>query len=134
MGREEHVRPQIHGDRAQHVPDRRERDNPRRLAQGQSGGPCRGGLESGPRPLFAASLTAGAAAILATADPAAKAALSRELAAAWRSGTLPLGGCRPPARPPRPARPPLPPPPAKPTRPPFRPVDRRHPLLPALGP
>jgi uncharacterized ferritin-like protein (DUF455 family) len=53
------------------------------------------------------SLTAGAAAILATADPTAKAAMSRDLAAAWRAGALPVGASRPPDHPARPARPPL---------------------------
>jgi uncharacterized ferritin-like protein (DUF455 family) len=55
-------------------------------------------------------LTAGAAAILATADPAAKAAASRVLAAAWADGVLAVGDALPPLRPARPHRPVLRPP------------------------
>ena len=43
LGREEHVRPQIHGHRARHLPHRREGHRARRLAQGEGAGPCRGG-------------------------------------------------------------------------------------------
>jgi uncharacterized ferritin-like protein (DUF455 family) len=49
-------------------------------------------------------------AILATADPAAKAAGSRALAAAWREGGMALGRAAPPPRPARPERPLLRPP------------------------
>ena len=54
-------------------------DGARRLAQGAGAGPCRRGAEGGGRALNRESLTAGAAAILGTADPAAKAAASRAL-------------------------------------------------------
>jgi uncharacterized ferritin-like protein (DUF455 family) len=53
------------------------------------------------------SLTAGAVAILAAADPATKAAMSHVVAEAWRAGALSLGESRPLERPARPARPPL---------------------------
>jgi len=49
-------------------------------------------------------------AILATADPGAKAAASRALAAAWRTGAMALGQAVPPPRPARPERPLLRPP------------------------
>jgi uncharacterized ferritin-like protein (DUF455 family) len=49
-------------------------------------------------------------AILATADPATKAAASRALAAAWREGAMALGDAAAPPRPARPARPLLRPP------------------------
>ena len=49
-------------------------------------------------------------AILATADPAAKAAASRALAAAWSEGGMALGEAKPPPRPARPERPSLRPP------------------------
>jgi uncharacterized ferritin-like protein (DUF455 family) len=49
-------------------------------------------------------------AILATADPAAKTAASRALAAAWREGGMTLGQAVPPLRPARPERPLLRPP------------------------
>jgi len=63
-----------------------------------------------------ASLAAGAAAILGTADPAAKAAAGRALAAAWRTGRTTIGRARPRARPVRPDRPVLRPPKAMPKR------------------
>ena len=49
-------------------------------------------------------------AILATANPAAKATASPALAAAWREGSLTLGHAAPPPRPARPERPVLRPP------------------------
>jgi uncharacterized ferritin-like protein (DUF455 family) len=57
-----------------------------------------------------ASLAEGAVAILTAADPMQKVALSRELAARWKQGELPVGSAHPPARPARPARPLLQPP------------------------
>ena len=54
-----------------------------------------------------ASLTGGAVAILATAEPAAKAAGSRRLAEIWHAGGLEVGCSVPPARPARPERPQL---------------------------
>src|SRR5439155_214047 len=112
LGREEHVWPQIHGHRPQHLPDRQGRRRARRLAQGQGARSCRRSPESGERALSerAASLAEGAAAILATAEPAEKVALSRELAAQWRNGAIGIGCAVPPSRPARPARPDLLPP------------------------
>lgn len=58
-----------------------------------------------------AALAQAAVAILVTADPVAKAHLSRETAAAWRAGTIAeIGTAVPPDRPGRPERPPLLPP------------------------
>jgi len=54
----------------------------------------------------AASLREGAVAVLETPAPADKIALTHDLAAAWRVGTLPLGPAV--TAPPRPARPPKP--------------------------
>ncbi|HLY57504.1 MAG TPA: ferritin-like domain-containing protein [Stellaceae bacterium] len=63
------------------------------------------------------SLGAGAVAILTTADAAAKATMSRTLAAAWRAGTLADGTpATPPERPARPPRPELRPPREMPRR------------------
>ena len=42
LGREEHVRPQVHGHEPRDVPDRREGQDRGRLAQGQARGPRRG--------------------------------------------------------------------------------------------
>jgi uncharacterized ferritin-like protein (DUF455 family) len=57
------------------------------------------------------SLIEGAVGILRCADPASKIALSHAVAAAWRSGTLPVGErITPPDRPARPECPPLLPP------------------------
>jgi uncharacterized ferritin-like protein (DUF455 family) len=50
-------------------------------------------------------LAAGAVAVLATADPAAKASASRRLAKIWRSGAIEIGNAKPPSRPARPNRP-----------------------------
>jgi uncharacterized ferritin-like protein (DUF455 family) len=59
-------------------------------------------------PMPAASLGAGAVAILLTPLPADKVALTHALAAAWRTGALPVGnGPAPPDRPARPPRPEL---------------------------
>jgi uncharacterized ferritin-like protein (DUF455 family) len=56
----------------------------------------------------AASLRAGAVAVLTSAAPADKIALTHRLTAEWRAGTLPIGdGPPPPPRPARPARPEL---------------------------
>ena len=57
-----------------------------------------------------ASLTGEAVAILATADPAAKASASRRLAEIWDAGGLDVGYSLPPPRPARPERPLLRPP------------------------
>jgi uncharacterized ferritin-like protein (DUF455 family) len=56
------------------------------------------------------SLTHGAVAILATAEPAEKVRLSQSLAQRWRAGGMALATATPPARPTRPERPPLLPP------------------------
>jgi uncharacterized ferritin-like protein (DUF455 family) len=49
-------------------------------------------------------------AVLTAADPASKVVLSREVAARWKHGDLPVGAATPPGRPARPARPLLQPP------------------------
>jgi uncharacterized ferritin-like protein (DUF455 family) len=49
-------------------------------------------------------------AVLASADPATKAAASRALAAAWSEGAMAIGEAKPPPRPARPERPSLRPP------------------------
>ena len=56
------------------------------------------------------TLAAGAVAVLAAAEPAAKLQLSASLAARWRAGDLSVGRANPPPRPARPARPVLLPP------------------------
>lgn len=84
-------------------------------------------------PDTARSLTAGAAAILATPDPMAKAAASRALAAAWAEGVLPLGDALPPSRPARPDRPVLRPPRDMPRRRNFGSPAGRTALLHALA-
>lgn len=54
------------------------------------------------------TLTAAACAVLTTADPSAKARLSRQTAAAWRKGAISvIGNTLPPDRPARPEKPPL---------------------------
>jgi uncharacterized ferritin-like protein (DUF455 family) len=78
------------------------------VAQGQDRRPCRRGPQRGEAALT--SLAAGAVAILAAADPAAKVAQSRELAACWRAGGMAVGEAAAPERPARPARPVLLPP------------------------
>jgi uncharacterized ferritin-like protein (DUF455 family) len=82
-----------------HIPSPRE--------SGEKGGPSPPGWEGEGR---AQSLAEGAVAILRAADPTRKVALSRELAARWRCGDMPVGTVQPPARPARPERPPLQPP------------------------
>src|SRR6185312_15382537 len=104
LDREEHVRPQIHGNRPQHLPDRQGRHPARHLAQGEGRGPCRRGAEGGEGALTA-TLSDSAAAILGAADPAEKVRLSRALAAWWRAGGMAVGAATPPARPGRPMRP-----------------------------
>src|SRR3984893_8098449 len=80
-----------------------------------------------------ASLTSGAVAILATADPAAKAWASRRLAEVW--GASGLDGCAsvPPPRPARPERPQLRPPKEMPKRRAFGSPAGRVALLHALA-
>ena len=56
------------------------------------------------------SLAGDAVAVLTAAEPAQKVALSREVAARWRGGGVPVGVAEPPIRPARPERPPLLPP------------------------
>jgi uncharacterized ferritin-like protein (DUF455 family) len=79
------------------------------------------------------TLTAGAAAILATADPWAKAAESRRLAASWRDGAVEIGDAPAPARPARPSRPLLRPPKEMPKRRAFGSPAGRIALLHALA-
>jgi uncharacterized ferritin-like protein (DUF455 family) len=80
-----------------------------------------------------ASLTSGAAAILATADPAAKARGSRRLAEIWDAGALDVGASVPPPRPARPERPQLRPPKEMPKRRAFGSPAGRVALLHALA-
>jgi uncharacterized ferritin-like protein (DUF455 family) len=79
------------------------------------------------------TLTAGAAAILATADPWAKAAESRRLAASWQDGAIEIGDAPAPARPARPSRPLLRPPKEMPKRRAFGSPAGRIALLHALA-
>jgi uncharacterized ferritin-like protein (DUF455 family) len=74
-----------------------------------------------------------AAAVLATAEPVAKVSLSREIAAAWRSGILAIGRAAPPPRPARPPRPVLRPPRDMPKRRNFGSPAGRIALLHALA-
>jgi len=80
-----------------------------------------------------ASLTSGAAAILATADPAAKARGTRRLAEIWDAGALDVGDSVPPPRPARPERPQLRPPKEMPKRRAFGSPAGRVALLHALA-
>jgi uncharacterized ferritin-like protein (DUF455 family) len=80
-----------------------------------------------------ASLTSGAVAILATADPAAKASGSRRLAEIWNAGELDIGDLAPPPRPARPERPQLRPPKEMPKRRAFGSLAGRIALLHALA-
>jgi uncharacterized ferritin-like protein (DUF455 family) len=80
-----------------------------------------------------ASLTSGAVAILATAEPAAKASASRRLAEIWDAGGLDIGDSVPPPRPVRPARPQLRPPKEMPKRRTFGSPAGRIALLHALA-
>src|SRR5438477_1722419 len=79
------------------------------------------------------SLTSGAVAILATADPAAKASASRRLAESWHAGGLDVGCSPPPRRPARPERPQLRPPKEMPKRRAFGSPAGRVALLHALA-
>jgi uncharacterized ferritin-like protein (DUF455 family) len=72
-------------------------------------------------------------AILATPDPAAKAAASRALAAAWAEGIMAVGAAVPPSRPARPDRPVLRPPREMPKRRAFGSRAGRTALLHALA-
>ena len=80
-----------------------------------------------------ATLTSGAVAILATADPAAKASASRRLAEIWEAGGLDVGASVPPPRPARPERPQLRPPKEMPKRRAFGSPTGRVALLHALA-
>jgi uncharacterized ferritin-like protein (DUF455 family) len=80
-----------------------------------------------------ASLTDGAVAILATADPMAKASASRRLAEIWDSGGLEVGDSVPPPRPARPERPQLRSPKDMPKRRAFGSLAGRIALLHALA-
>ena len=74
-----------------------------------------------------------AVAVLETAEPHAKVALSREAAALWRAGGLDVGQAAPPHRPARPARPELRPPREMPKRRAARTTASRVALLHALA-
>jgi len=89
--------------------------------------------ECSPQASYPATLTAGAVAILATADPVAKASASRRLAEAWRVGALAVGDASPPPRPARPDRPLLCPPKEMPKRRAFGSPAGRVALLHALA-
>jgi uncharacterized ferritin-like protein (DUF455 family) len=78
-------------------------------------------------------LTGGAAAILGTPDPAAKAASSRVLYERWRLGAIEIGDTPPPRRPARPERPRLLPPKMMPRRRNFGSPAGRVALLHALA-
>src|SRR5690606_30167907 len=115
LGREIALRPEIHGDRARDLPDRRQGQNSQGVAQGQGRRPrrrssrCRKGAVSPlAKPSYPPTLASAAQAVLETADPRAKAALSRAIADDWRSGALmDIGQATPPDRPARPERPEL---------------------------
>ncbi len=85
------------------------------------------------RAFFPANLTSGAVAILATADPMAKAWSSRRLAEIWGAGALDVGASVPPPRPARPERPQLRPPKEMPKRRAFGSPAGRIALLHALA-
>ncbi|HKS89379.1 MAG TPA: DUF455 family protein, partial [Stellaceae bacterium] len=80
-----------------------------------------------------ATLASSAVAILTTAEPARKVALSRTVAACWRQGGMAIGTVMPPARPARPAHPPLLPPREMPKRRNFGSPAGRIALLHALA-
>jgi uncharacterized ferritin-like protein (DUF455 family) len=103
------------------------------VAQGQGARPCRRGAEGGEGPLTTPGVRGGAAAILAAADPFAKAARSLALAAAWHAGEMEVGGASPPERPARPGRPMLRPPKEMPKRRAFGSRAGRIALLHALA-
>lgn len=79
------------------------------------------------------SLTAGAVAILAIADPATKASASHRVAEIWAAGGLDVGCSAPPPRPARPERPQLRPPKEMPKRRAFGSPAGRIALLHALA-
>jgi uncharacterized ferritin-like protein (DUF455 family) len=85
------------------------------------------------QPVTRFTLTAGVVAIIETADPAAKAAASRRLAAIWRDGAIEIGDTPPPSRPARPERPRLRPPKEMPKRRAFGSPAGRIALLHALA-
>src|ERR1700758_4401200 len=80
-----------------------------------------------------ASLTAGAVAVLTTAEPSRKAVASRQLGKIWTGGALEIGTEEPPSRPSRPDRPSLRPPKEMPKRRAFGSVAGRMALLHALA-
>jgi uncharacterized ferritin-like protein (DUF455 family) len=79
------------------------------------------------------TLAAGAVAVLNTAEPAQKVALSRSLAAHWHAGAIAIGRAAPPLRPARPERPALLPPRKMPKRRNFGSPAGRVALLHALA-
>ncbi len=78
-------------------------------------------------------MTAGAAAILAASDPAAKVSASRALGKIWREGAIAVGDSSPPRHPARPPRPTLRPPREMPKRRAFGAPAGRIALLHALA-
>ncbi len=104
---EEHVRAEIHGDRALDLPHRRQRHRAQGMAEGESAGPRRGS-DGGARGAVNVSLADAACTVLRAPDPADKVALTQRFAAELASGALDMGGAEmPPDRPARPARPEL---------------------------
>jgi uncharacterized ferritin-like protein (DUF455 family) len=105
------------------------------VAQGQGAGARRRGAEGGEIDLTSAehTLTGGAAAILATPEPAGKVVLSRALVARWRTGGTAIGDAVRIARPARPIRPELRPPREMPKRRNFGSPAGRIALLHALA-
>src|SRR5688500_5100658 len=81
----------------------------------------------------ASALAEGAMAVLCTADPAHKVALSRALSAGWHAGGMAIGRATPPERPARPERPVLHPPRDMPRRRNFGSLTGRVALLHALA-
>src|SRR3546814_7385370 len=98
LDREVALRAQVHGRRPRQLPDRRAGRPARLLAQGEGEGPRRRSAGRGAGAVGAMTdLASQAVAILETADPAAKAALARAVAADWRRGGIAdVGSARPP--------------------------------------
>ena len=103
LGREEHVRPQIHGHRARDLPDRRQGRHPQRLAQGEGARPCRRGAEGAEGAVSADARRRAPCAVLRAAAPADKVALSRRSPPPWRERRAAGSGRRGAARPAGPA-------------------------------
>src|SRR5437899_1475323 len=101
--------------------------NPKRRRSRGAGSRANAGVTAAP------TLAAGAAAILATAEPTAKIAASRALAEVWAKGAMAVGHATPLTRPARPDRPLLRPPKEMPKRRAFGSTAGRIALLHALA-